>query len=138
MGTSYSPISLLCLPVKVLECLMQPELNLLPLLPNQHGFRPIHSTVSTLLLFANKIAQDFNQPCPTLTNTIYLTKAFDVVNQSKLIGTLTLSSLSNNTIIAHWIENPIRWTSERIHIRNSKWRKCKRIYNLNSMTMQIR
>ena len=32
-----------------------------------------------------------------MTKTIDLTKAFDMVNHTKLISTLTLSSLSNNT-----------------------------------------
>ena len=72
----------------------------LPLSPNQHGFRPSHSTITAFLPLAHKMAQDFNQPCPllcTLTNAFDFTKAFDMVNHIKLISALTLSSLSNNT-----------------------------------------
>ena len=74
--------------------------NSLPYPLNQHGFCPNHSTVSTLLPLAHKIAQGFNQPRPplcTLTKTNDLTKAFDMVNHTKLIRALTLSSSSNNT-----------------------------------------
>ena len=83
---------------------MQPELNLLPLSPNQHGFRPNHSTVSALLPLAHKITQGFNQsrpPLHTLTKITNLTKAFVIVNHTKLIHALTLSYLSNNT--KHWL-----------------------------------
>ena len=100
LGTSYRPISILFSDAKVLERLMQPKLNLLRLSPNQHGFRPNNITISALLPLPDKIAQGFNQPCPplrTLTKTIDLNKAFDIVNHNKLIRTLSLSSLSNNT-----------------------------------------
>ena len=99
-GTSYRPISLLCPAIKVLERLLKPELDSLPLSSSQHGFRSNHSTVSALLPLAHKVAQGFNQPCPpprTLTMAIDLTKAFDMVNHTKLIRALSLSSLSNNT-----------------------------------------
>ena len=60
----------------------------------------VHSSVSTLLPLAHNIAQGFNQPCPplrTLTMASDLTKAFDMVNHTKLISTVILSPLSNNT-----------------------------------------
>ena len=56
--------------------------------------------VTALLPLAHKVAQGFNQPCPsprTLTMVVDLIKAFDMVNHTKLIRTLSLSSLSNNT-----------------------------------------
>ena len=62
LGTSYQPISLLCPAVKVLEHFLQPELNSLPLSPNQDCFRPNHSTVSALLPLVHRITQGFNQP----------------------------------------------------------------------------
>ena len=100
LGNSYCPISFLCPAIKVLERLLQPELNSIPLSTNHHGFRPNPYTVSTLLPLAHKIAQGFNQPRPpicTLTKTINLTKGLDMVNHTKVIRALTLSSLSNNT-----------------------------------------
>ena len=52
LGTSYRLISLLCPAAMVLERLLQPELNSLPLSPlsaNHHDFRPNQSTISALL-----------------------------------------------------------------------------------------
>jgi len=63
-GTSYRPISLLCPAVKVLERLLKPELDSLPLSSSQHEFRSNHSTITALLPLAHKLAQGFNQPCP--------------------------------------------------------------------------
>ena len=40
LGTSYRPISLLRLAVKVLERLLHPELSSVPLSSSQHGLRP--------------------------------------------------------------------------------------------------
>ena len=56
-GTSYRPISLLCPAAKVMEALILPEVNyhLLPS-PDQHGFRPAHSTTSALLQLTTDIA----------------------------------------------------------------------------------
>ena len=65
-----------------------------------HGFRPIHSTISALLLPAHNIAQSFNQPLPpsrTLIMAIDIFKGFDLVNHKKLISAFILSSLNNNT-----------------------------------------
>ena len=99
MGNTYRPISFLCPAVEVLEGHLQPELNSLLFSPNQHGFRPNYSTVSALLLLAHKIAQGFNLPFPpirTFSKSLDLTKAFNMINQTKLICALTLSSLRNN------------------------------------------
>ena len=66
------------------------------------GFRSNHSTVTALLPLAHKVAQGFDQPCPpprTLTMAIDLTKAFDMINHTKLICALSLFSLSNNTSV---------------------------------------
>ena len=100
LGNSYCPISFLCPAIMVLERLLQPELNSIPLSTNHHGFRPNPYTVSTLLPLAHKIAQGFNQPRPllrTFTMTTDFTKAFDMVNHTKFIHSLTFSSLNNNT-----------------------------------------
>ena len=86
MGTSYRPIFLLCLAAKVLERLLQPELNSLPLSPNQHGFCPNHSIVSVLLPLAHKID---------------LAKAFDMFNHTKIICAPTLFYQSNTPNVGY-------------------------------------
>ncbi|KAF2355408.1 Endonuclease/exonuclease/phosphatase [Trinorchestia longiramus] len=51
LSSSYRPISLLCLAVKVLELLLLPHLTAAITLSNsQRGFRPLHSTTSALFL----------------------------------------------------------------------------------------
>ena len=103
-GTSYRPISLLCPAVNVLERLLRPELVLLPLSSTQYGFRLNHFIVSALLPLAHRIACGFNEFCPphhTLIMAIDFSKLFDMVNHTKLISTVILSSLSNNT--NHWL-----------------------------------
>ena len=62
VGTSYRPISLLCPAAKVLESLILPTVNkYLQPAPDQHGFRPDHSTTSALLQMTTDIAIGFNQ-----------------------------------------------------------------------------
>ena len=63
--TSYRPISLLCPAGKVMETLIPPAINkYLQLAPDQHGFRPDHSTTTALLQMTTDIAMGFNQRKP--------------------------------------------------------------------------
>ena len=65
VGASYRPISLLCSAAKVLESLILPTINnFLQPAPDQHGFRPDHSTTSALLQMTTDIAMGFNQRKP--------------------------------------------------------------------------
>ena len=67
LGTSYRPISLLCPAAKVLESLILPTINkYLQPAPDQHGFRPDHSTTSALLQMTTDIAVVFNQRKPLI------------------------------------------------------------------------
>ena len=54
--TSYRPISILCPAVKVLERLLLPALNTIPLSPTQHGYRAARSTPTALLPLASQVA----------------------------------------------------------------------------------
>ena len=61
VATSYRPISLLCPVAKILESLILPTINkYLQPAPDQHGFRPDHSTTSSLLQMTTDIAMGFN------------------------------------------------------------------------------
>ena len=65
VGTSYRPISLLCPAAKVLESLILPTINkYLQPAPDQHSFRPDHSTTSALLQMTTDITMGFNQRKP--------------------------------------------------------------------------
>ena len=59
------PISVLCPVAKVLESLILPTINkYLQHAPDQHGFRPDHSTTSALLQMTTDITMGFNQRKP--------------------------------------------------------------------------
>ena len=100
-GSSYRPISLLCPAAKVFERLILPELNSLPVSTSQHGFRPCRSTTTALLPLVQQIARGFNEnrpPARTVTMSIDLSRAFDMVNLIKLISALIDSQLRHNTL----------------------------------------
>ena len=127
-GAGYRPISLLCPAIKVLERLLIPELRSLPLAHTQHGFRENHSTTTALLPLTQKIAWGFNQKLPphrTVTMSIDFSKAFDMVNHTKLIDSLIDTPLRHNTV---------RWLSTYLRGRMSS---C-RYNNTNSPSRHVR
>ena len=81
-GTSYIPISLLCPAAKVIEALILPSINefLLPA-NDQHGFRPRHSTISSILQLTT-----YQRKPP------HCTAAFDTVAHDTLISKIVGSS----------------------------------------------
>ena len=89
-GISYRPISLLCPTAKVLEALILPSINeFLSPSKDQHGFRPRHSTTSSLLQLTTDIETGFNQRKPpylTVCVAIDLTANFDTVSHDILIS----------------------------------------------------
>ena len=113
LGTSYRPISLLCPSIKVLERLLLPELrDHLPLADSQHGFRQQRSTTSALLPLAQKVAEGFNQKTPplrTVAMAIDFSKAFDTVNHTKLIDSISQTTLHSNTV--RWLSTYLRGRS---------------------------
>ena len=65
VGTSYRPISLLCPAANVLDSLILSTINkYIKPAPDQHGFRPDHSTTSALLQLTTEITMGFNQRKP--------------------------------------------------------------------------
>ena len=112
LGASYRPISLLSPAAKVLERLILPQLtHHLTLADSQHGFRSTRSTTSALLPLVQKVAEGFNQPKPplrTVAMAIDFSKAFDTVNHTKLISSISSTSLPHNTV---------RWLSAYLHGR---------------------
>ena len=120
LGPSYRPISLLCPAAKVLERLMLPELNSLPLSPTQHGFRPTRSTTTALLPLTHQVIAGFNQPRPplrTVAVSIDLSKAFDTVNHNSLLTSILHSPLHNNTV--RWLSSYLRGRLVRCRYNNT-------------------
>ena len=106
---SYRPISLLCPPMKVLEKLILPFLDVLPKNPNQHGFRPLHSCTTALLPIANAVQRGFNKEKPHDRTTLLaldLSKAFDCINHTLLLQKLLNSPLHRN--IKRWLKTYLR------------------------------
>ena len=101
-GTSYRPISLLCPASKVLEKLMLQRISPhLHLAETQHGFRAGRSTTTALLPLVQSAAIGFNQRCPprrTVIMAVDFSKAFDTVNHTALLRSLSHSTLDSNTI----------------------------------------
>ena len=87
--TSYRPISHLCPAAKVLESLILPTINkYLQPAPDQHGFRPDHSTTSALLQMTTDIAMGFNQRKPPdrrICVAVDFSAAFDTVCHNGLL-----------------------------------------------------
>ena len=120
LGPSYRPISLLSPAIKVLERLLLPQLNTLPLSPTQHGFRTRHNTTTALIPLTHVVASGFNQPRPphrTLTMAIDFSRAFDMVNHTKLITSLTQTTLPHNTV--RWLSAYLRGRMARCRYLNT-------------------
>ena len=95
-GASYRPISLLSQAAKVHEALILPSINeCISPAKDQHGFRPRHSTTSTLLQLTTDIETGFNQRKPThltVCVAIDLTATVDTVSHDTLISKIAGSS----------------------------------------------
>ena len=95
--------------VKVLERLLLPELRRLPLSNTQHSFRPHRSTTTALLPLTHKVVSGFNQQLPphrTVTVSLDFSKAFDTVNHTTLLASLTNTTLRHNTV--RWLSAYLR------------------------------
>ena len=105
VGTSYWPISLLCPAAKILESLILPTINkYIQHAPDQHGFRPDHSTTSALLQMTTDITMGFNQrkpPDQTIRVAIELSAALDTVCHNTLLSKINRSQLPHTT--ARWL-----------------------------------
>ena len=110
VGTSYRPISLLCPAAKVLESLILPTINKYPQsAPDQHGFRPDHSTTSALLQMTTDIAMGFNRGKPpdrTICAAVDLSAAFDTVCHNNLLS--KINRLQFPPATARWLSFYLR------------------------------
>ena len=98
IGKSYRPISLLSNIAKLLERIILKRI--LPHIPNvsyQHGYKKKHSTTTALQKITYLISKGFNKKQPpdrSITVAVDMSRAFDVVDHTKLI-----EKLINNTTI---------------------------------------
>ena len=122
VGTSYRPISLLCTAEKVLESLILPTINkYLQPAPDQHGFRPDHSTTSALLRMTTDIAMVFNQRKPpdlTICVAVDLSAAINTVCHNNLLSKINRSQLPPAT--ARWLSCYLRGRQAKTSFRGVK------------------
>ena len=105
-----------------MEALILPEVNyhLLPS-PDQHGFRPAHSTTSALLQLTTDIATGFNQRKPpdrTVCVAVDLTAAFDTVCHNTLISKIARYTIPSPT--TRWLPCYLRGRQARTSCRGVK------------------
>ena len=88
----------------VLESLILPTINTyLQPAPDQHGFRPDHSTTSALLQTTTDIAMGFNQrkpPGQTICVAVDLSAAFDTVRHNNLLSKINRSQFPGHSAMA--------------------------------------
>ena len=120
--TLCRPISLLCPAAKVLESLILSTINnYLQPAPDQHGFRPDHSTTSALLQLTTDIAMGFNQrepPDRTICVAVDLSAAYDTVCHNDLLSKINRSQLPPDT--ARWMSCYLRGRQAKTCFRGVK------------------
>ena len=125
--SSYRPITLLCKPSKITECLI---LNIIhpdvPLAPTKHGFQPLHS-INTLLTNLKHVLDGINSKIPaqkTLLKTIDISKAFDAIPRHRLANKLYNTNMHNNTkrwLVANYLggrQSHVSFNGKSSHTRN--------------------
>jgi hypothetical protein len=81
----------------------------------QHGFRPMRSTMTTLLPITNMITEGFNQKEPPLRTVLValdLSKTFDSVDTSLLLEQISHTDLNPNVV--RWLTAYLRGRSAAV------------------------
>jgi len=106
--TNYRPISIICVPCKLLERIVSNKIyshlmhnNILH--PEQHGFVPGKSTCTNLLESLNDWTRNIQDGFPTVVIYIDFSKAFDVVQHDKLF--VKLQAFGIGGMLLEWIKN---------------------------------
>jgi hypothetical protein len=115
LSSLYRPISLLSPAVKLLERLLLPAVTAaLPKHESQHGYNPMHSTVTPLLPISTAVAIGFNGTKPAQRSAVVdidRSKAFDLVDHTLLIEEISGSDLLSNLV--SWLSAYIRGRTVR-------------------------
>ena len=119
IGKNWRPFSLLCPAAKTLEELLLPKnLTHIPFNPAQHGFRPIHSTCTSLSTITADIAAGFSSKKPahrTVLVALDLTAAFDNVDHQQLLECVFNTNLPATT--RRWLYNYMQNRRAKVHFR---------------------
>ena len=111
---NFRPISILSVVGKLCERIVANQLvaylsECNVLCPNQHGFRPGHSTESAMLYAVNILTSNIDRGLVTLLTTTDTSKAFDSVQHSRL-----LEKLGWYGIDTHWFRDWLEGRSQRV------------------------
>ena len=120
-GTSYRPISLLSVIAKILEKSLHPYITTNT--PTQHGYKTQHSTVTTLHTLNNTVAKGLNQMAPparTITVSLDMSKAFEIINIHTLIRKLLQIPSTIIKFIANYIKGRKTCTIYRNHTSSQR------------------
>ena len=104
--SNFRPISLVPIISKILERAVHQQLyaylseNHL-LSPNQHGFRPRHSTETALTSLSDHILSSFDHGEVSLLCLLDLTKCFDVIDHSRLLSKLQAHGIDTSWFSAY-------------------------------------
>ena len=104
--SNFRPISIVPVIAKIVEKAVQQQLyaylseNHL-LTPNQHGFRPRHSTETALTSISDHILSAFDHGEVPLLCLLDLTKCFDVIDHSKLLSKLQAHGIDSSWFSAY-------------------------------------
>ena len=114
---NYRPISLLPLPGKILEKIVNTQVgnnleNEDYFSERQHGFRRNRSTSHAILQLVNHINNKRDRGTPTAALFIDFRKAFDCVNHEILLTKLKAADLGPNTI--EWFEDYLANRTQRV------------------------
>ena len=115
------PVSLLPLPGKLLEKIIHAQTyqylednNILN--SNQGGFRPGHSTISTVARLADIITQNTDMNQATIVSYVDLSNAFDTINHNIFLKKIKCLGFHPETV--SWFENYLCGRSQAVTVNN--------------------
>ncbi|XP_075163033.1 uncharacterized protein LOC142235657 [Haematobia irritans] len=122
LGDSYRPITLLSPVTKILEAILLPYFTEhLMLAEHQHGFRSGRSTTTALCELTANIAEGLNSKRPhkrSILVALDLSKAFDTVNHTTLLGDIRGTSLPSN--LKRWLANYMAGRQSYVEFRGKR------------------
>lgn len=119
---NYRPISVLPVFMKILERAIH-EMTYTYLLENnllstcQSGFRPLHSTTTSLIVITNQVLQNIDKGLLTGMTFLDLSKAFDTLDHSIMLKKLSALGFANSTSV--WFKEYLTDRSQSIIVNGA-------------------
>ena len=113
---NWRPISLLCLAAKTLKMLLLPHiLTHIPFHPAQRGFRPNHSTCTSLSTITVDIAAGISGKKPALRTVVV---ALDNVDHQQLLDCVFSTNIQ--ATIRRWLYKYMQNKRAKVHFRQQE------------------